>query len=179
MLLRAAAKKWGHGQPWAPTGGQEVHFLCLPPLGQAVPNCQVQIRFCPRPRGLPGAQPHQHWLPRGCRVRFQAGSKPPKLNQPDLLAHNSGLTHSGWSPGEDGQGEETAIPPLQEGIHKEGQQGRWGPWKRRRQAVRAPENTRLTLATRPLRSCRHATLDQAASGVCLQSLPQCPRQPRC
>lgn len=36
----------------------------------------------------------------------------PRLNQPDLLAHNSSLTHSGWSPGEDGQGEETAIPPI-------------------------------------------------------------------
>lgn len=42
----------------------------------------------------------------------------------------------------------------------------------------SPENTRLRLATRPLRSHCRATLGQAASRVYLQSLPQCPRQSR-
>ena len=42
----------------------------------------------------------------------------------------------------------------------------------------SPENTPLRLATRPLCSHRRATLDQAASRVCLRSPPQCFRQSR-
>lgn len=98
-----------HGQPWPPAGGQEVHS-CFPPPGQAALNCRVQIRCRPRPRGLPGAQPRHQWLPRSCPVRSQASSKPPRLNQPNLLAHNSSLTHSDRPSGEDRHGEETAIP---------------------------------------------------------------------
>ena len=109
-LLGAAAKKWGPRAALGTCRWTEVHS-CFPPPGQAVPNCRLQIRCCPLPQGLPGAQPRHQWLPRSCLVRSQAGSKPPRLNQPDLLAHNSSLTHSDRPSGEDRHGEETATTP--------------------------------------------------------------------